>query len=215
MDDAPVVGGGERFGDFGPDLHNRLPAHARGGDPLAQGLSLQQLGDREVHPVLLTNVVNLQNVGVGEGGHRLSFALESLEPAGIAGHPVGQHLDGDVARQGGVDGPIDLTHTARTELVQDLVTSETIPRRQCHLSAPGISRTILTEIAVGSWQLAAGSWQLAVARRDVFESVDSIPIPIPIPIAMEPGRNRDRNRYRNRMVSLIAAVSIPITARSW
>jgi len=56
--------------------------------------------------------------GVGESTR---FALEAAQALGVRGEGLGQQLDGDVARELGVAGTIDLAHAAGSELLDDLI----------------------------------------------------------------------------------------------
>jgi hypothetical protein len=86
VDDAPLVGGGEAVRDLGRQL-DRL-AHGQGA-PLQtrpQRLALQKLGDEEGLALVGPDVVDDEDVGVGELAGRSGFLLESPETVGIGGH---------------------------------------------------------------------------------------------------------------------------------
>ena len=63
----------------------------------AQCLPFQQLGDEEGLALLRPDVVDDEDVGVGELAGRSGFLLEAPEAVGIGGDLRGQDLDGDVA----------------------------------------------------------------------------------------------------------------------
>jgi hypothetical protein len=50
-----------------------------------------------------------------QGGECASLALETGQSIRIAREGGRQDLDGDIPRQAGVPGTVDLTHTARAE----------------------------------------------------------------------------------------------------
>jgi hypothetical protein len=58
VDDRVVVGGGEAVGDRRSDLDGLPPGEPLAGDPLAQGLALEQLGDGVGDRALASDVVN-------------------------------------------------------------------------------------------------------------------------------------------------------------
>jgi len=132
VDDALVVRRGEAARYLGRVLDG-LPGRQRaGGQPPPQGLSLEELHDGIRRALVLAEVVDRQDVRVGEGGHGLRFPLEAGEPARVARESLGQDLHRDAAAEAGVAGPVDLAHPARAEWRFDLVVPETRARRQCH-----------------------------------------------------------------------------------
>ena len=88
-------------------------------DPTAQGLALQELGDRVDDPVGVAEVVDGEDVGVGERGHRLGLALEPRQSQLVLHQMLGQHLDGNRAIEGEVGGEVDLAHAAGAEAALD------------------------------------------------------------------------------------------------
>jgi hypothetical protein len=68
VDDGVLVGAGESLGDRGGDLDGSSPGEPLAGDPLAQGLALEQLGDGVGDIALAADVVNGEEIRVGEGG---------------------------------------------------------------------------------------------------------------------------------------------------
>ena len=61
-----------------------------------------------------------------ERGEHLRLALEARQAIGVAGHGLGQHLDGDVALQAGIAGAIHLAHPAFAQFRDDLVCTEVL-----------------------------------------------------------------------------------------
>ena len=66
----------------------------------------------------------LGNVRIIQRGQDLSLPLEPGQPLSILGELLRQDLDGDLALQIGVLGPIYLSHPAFTDLLSDLVMGE-------------------------------------------------------------------------------------------
>ena len=91
---------------------------------LAEGFAFQQLHDGEGLALLGSIVVDGEDVGMREGGHDLGLALEAGQPGRILGKLRGQDLDGDVAIESRVAGPIDFAHAARADGGADLVGTE-------------------------------------------------------------------------------------------
>jgi hypothetical protein len=61
---------------------------------------------------------------VRERRHRARLALEALAQLGVAGEPLGQDLERDVAVERLVVRAVDLSHPARTEASGDAVMAE-------------------------------------------------------------------------------------------
>ena len=86
VDQAAAVGVVETGGGLDADLHGLL---RREQDPgvvdLAQAAPGQELEDQVRDAVLLAPVVDLEDVGVVEGGHGLGLGPEALEEGAVAG----------------------------------------------------------------------------------------------------------------------------------
>ena len=54
-------------------------------EEVAQRLAVEQLGDRVTDAVVVAEVVNRQDVGVRNRGHRTRLALEARDAIGIGG----------------------------------------------------------------------------------------------------------------------------------
>ena len=70
---------------------------------------------------LLADVVNSADVGMIQSGRGLRFALEAAKRLRVAGHFVGQELQGDEAMEASVFGLVDDAHPAAAELFDDAV----------------------------------------------------------------------------------------------
>ena len=67
-----------------------------------------------------------------QGGDGLRLPTEARESVGILRSPFGQDLDGDLAVEPRVPGPIDLPHPARAQRREDLVGAEAVPGGERH-----------------------------------------------------------------------------------
>jgi hypothetical protein len=74
----------------------------------------------------------VRDAGVIQGGQDLRFPLEAGEPVGVPGDGLGQDLDGHVALQLRVRGPVDLAHAAGADLRGDLIGTDTAAGCQRH-----------------------------------------------------------------------------------
>ena len=68
-------------------------------ETLPQRLAFEQLHHRVGHAVGAPEVVDREDAGMRQRGHRQRFALEPRQAIGIGGKRLRQHLDGDIALQ--------------------------------------------------------------------------------------------------------------------
>ncbi len=93
-------------------------------EPLLESLAFEELHYKEVHTVLVANVVERADAHTRELGDGLGLALQTLAQSGVIGEMGGQDLDGDVAAEARVAGAIDFTHAACDGGGDDLIGSE-------------------------------------------------------------------------------------------
>ena len=77
-----------------------------------------------------------------ERGCRHGFALEALQPLGVAGELGGQDLDRHVARRVGVARAIDFAHSPGPNGSDDFISAETGTWSQWHRTATLCSRIV-------------------------------------------------------------------------
>jgi hypothetical protein len=119
MDDAQFVGGLEGVGNLSRDVDGLVDRERGVLEALGERRSFDQLEDERLNAAGLREAVNARNVRVIEGGEHLRLTLESRQSIRLARHAFWESLDGDVAMQLGVAGPIDFAHSAFAQLVQD------------------------------------------------------------------------------------------------
>ncbi len=124
MDDAAVVRGGEAARRLERDLDRPPHRERAAGQPVAQRLAIQDLGDEIGGVVLRAGVEDGEDVRVIErrGGPRL--LLEAADALGVGAQGGGEDLDRHVAPEARVPGAVDLPHPARAERADDLVRAE-------------------------------------------------------------------------------------------
>jgi hypothetical protein len=83
------------------------------------------------------------DVRVVEGGDRSRFAAKSLEPLGVGGDIRRQHLQGHVAAERSVRGAIHGAHRARSQMRNDGVVPERVPRLHRRVIVFGSSQRVL------------------------------------------------------------------------
>jgi hypothetical protein len=94
------------------------------GEPLPERLADEELHDRVGPASVPSDVVDAEDVRVGERGDRFRLALEALEGRGVAGELLREELDRHFASQAWIPRAVDLAHAAGTERSEDLVGSE-------------------------------------------------------------------------------------------
>ena len=126
MDDADGVGGGEALAGGGEDLEDLAPGAALVGEPGAQGLAGDQLHGDEELVVDAADLVDLDDVGVGEAGEGLGLALEAglADAEAVVVDAGAQELEGDAAVELGVVGGVDDGHAAVAEGAGDDVAAD-------------------------------------------------------------------------------------------
>ena len=86
VDDPFLVRGREGVADLEPVVHGLARRRRTRDQPRAQGLAFEQLHGRVGHAFLAAEVEDGQDARVGEGGHRLGFALEAREGFAVLRH---------------------------------------------------------------------------------------------------------------------------------
>jgi hypothetical protein len=125
VDDALLVRGGEAPSDLERVIHGLLLRDRSRVELPAQRLALQKLHDGVGDALLVAEVIDREDVRMGQGRDGLRFSLEPRERVGIRGDGRWQDLDGDVAIEFPVPRLPDLAHPARADRREDLVGPET------------------------------------------------------------------------------------------
>ena len=126
-----------------PAISSAISTALRGGrapvlQALAERLALEQLHRGVDGALLAAEVVDGEDVRVGEGGDRLRLALEAGERVRVLGEVPRQDLHRDVALELGVARAEHDAHAALAELGDDLVRSEAGPGSERHVRTAGI-----------------------------------------------------------------------------
>ncbi|MEE8138790.1 MAG: hypothetical protein V3T81_07985 [Thermoanaerobaculia bacterium] len=106
------------------------------GDPLGQGVALDQLQDEEGLPVGLLQAVDRGDVGMVQGGQELGFPLEASQSLGVLRQPLRQGLDRHLPVEPRVPGPVDHAHPPCPDLLEDLVVGDRAPVHNPVLASP-------------------------------------------------------------------------------
>ena len=132
VDDALLMGSGESLRDLQRIVHGLLLRNRARVELSAQRLAFQKLHDGVGDSVLVSEVVDREDVLVGKRRDRLRLALEPRERVGIGRDGLREDLDRDVPVQLPVPRPVHLPHPARAERREDLVGTESSTRGKRH-----------------------------------------------------------------------------------
>ena len=140
MNDPLRVRGGQPIRHRGSDLRRLSPRQRLAGQPLVKRFSAQQLRDDEGRTVDLSEIMNGQDVGVGESCYGSRFLFEAFERLGVFRKPIRNDLDGHLASQARVPSAIDLSHSARPEGSEDLIRPQVLAGGELHRNCAAILR---------------------------------------------------------------------------
>ncbi len=113
VDDAGRVGGVERFGDLGQQVHRALGLErALAVDQLAQVAALDQAHRHDQLAVVLAGVVDRHHGGVLESRGETRLAEEAAAELLVVGELAGDHLERHRPLQGQLGRPVDDPHAA-------------------------------------------------------------------------------------------------------
>ena len=91
------------------------------GDAVLERLAIQKLHGDERLAVVLADLVDRADVRMVQRRRGTRFAPEAFQRLRVAGHFLGQELQGHEAAKVGVLGLVDHTHPAAAELLDDAV----------------------------------------------------------------------------------------------
>ena len=134
VDDPLVVSSRESVRELQRILHGLAHRQGAQSEPRAQRLALEQLRDHVERAVGLAEIVNRQDVRMGQRRDRLGLALEAREGLRAPGELPGEDLDRNLPVQARVPGPVHLAHPASAERCLDLVGTESRTDRKRHSS---------------------------------------------------------------------------------
>ena len=121
VDDALLVCGGEALCDLQRVVNGLLLADRTRVELSAQRLAFQKLHDRVSDAVLVSEVMDREDVRMRKRRDRLRLALEPCECVGIGSNGLRQNLDRDIPIELPVPRPIHLAHSPGSERGEDLV----------------------------------------------------------------------------------------------
>ena len=121
MDDPALVRRRQRARQLDGVVDRAPQRQSRDVHPPAERFPLEVLHDDEGAPLVLPHVVDGDDVRVGEGGKDLRLAPEPRERDGVGRERRHEQLDGHVAVEPRVTGPVDLAHGTGPERSGNLV----------------------------------------------------------------------------------------------
>lgn len=94
------------------------------GEQLTQGRAVDKLHGDVRDPVLVADIVDVDDVRVGQGRSCARLLLESPHAVGIVGQERMQHLDGHIARQPVVARTVHFTDATRPQALDQPETTQ-------------------------------------------------------------------------------------------
>src|SRR2546422_6148810 len=113
---------GQRRCDLRGETEQFTHRHWRLNHALSQGVALDEFRGDELMRIYLADLVNGQDVGMVQRGSGASFLLETAHALSIASEECRQHFQRHFTEQMLVLGQIDLAHSSRAKLFENLVT---------------------------------------------------------------------------------------------
>jgi hypothetical protein len=110
VNDAFFVGGGEAFGDLESVLDQFAARKSSGDQNFAKRLAFEKLRDKKADAVLLTDIVNGEDVGMIQRAQDFRLMLETMKAIGFRGESCRQNFQSDRAFETRVTGAVHLTH---------------------------------------------------------------------------------------------------------
>ena len=104
---------------------------------LAQHAPVEQFGDGIAHAVLVPEVVNGEDIRMGQGRDDPRLALEARDAIRIRSDGIRQHLDSHIAAQVPVVRAIHLAHASGPERRENLECAKTSAAREGHRRPDG------------------------------------------------------------------------------
>src|SRR4029079_10810313 len=93
-------------------------------DDLVESLTIQKLHYQVWRSIQIAKFVDGHNVGMLQCAGGLRFAVETLQEIGVLRIGPGDHFDGDLSPNGGVDRLVDYTHPSATQDVEHVVLAD-------------------------------------------------------------------------------------------
>ena len=123
VQNARLMGRGQRVGDIYQQLDGLAPLALRSSRPLSQRAAIDELGDQILAALELARIVHGDDVRVIERRSRLGFTLEAAA-SGRVRERIGKNLDRDRSIQMGIERPIDDAHATGADRCLHLVYAE-------------------------------------------------------------------------------------------
>src|SRR5439155_3146261 len=110
--------------------------HSATRQTLTQCLAFDQFTGDVMNRVILTDLVNGQNIWMVESNHRARFLSKPLQPLGVARKTCGQEFESSLAARNDVGGQIDFTHPAGADHFRNFVVANRLPDERLSFLIP-------------------------------------------------------------------------------
>src|SRR5437660_768871 len=128
------------------DLYRDLdgPGHGQSAafDQVTQWRAADKLGGDPINSIIVSDLVNLDNVGMTQSACRTSFALKAQNACGIPHRIWREDLESYVTFQVQIQPSIDIAHAAPSDQLQNFEVVELVPTLQLWTLVRGSHRRI-------------------------------------------------------------------------
>ena len=162
MNDPLRMRSGERLGDLDGRAQGLRERHRPFAQPRRQRFTFEILHDEEVEPVLVTHLVDRTDAWMRQSRDGAGLVRETRPATRIGCGVRREHLDGDVAIESRVAGPVDLAHPPCADKTLDVENPEPHPARQGRW---GGSRLVNVRRAGASWTAGKEAFGVTVCRQ--------------------------------------------------
>src|SRR5437773_4219752 len=126
MDDAFGLRVGERVGNLNGEIDRAAGVHRPSANHALQRLAGDELERQKDLPLILADLIQRRDVGVGQRRGRARVEEKPLAASRIIRDLRRKHPDRDGTAEPRVPGAVDLTHPASADTVQDLVVPDAL-----------------------------------------------------------------------------------------
>jgi hypothetical protein len=130
MNDPFLVRGFQSLGNLAKDAEAPVHGETAAGNPLREGLSEGHLHHEILDPLRLLEAEEGRDVGVVQRSEKVRLPIEPRDLLSIAREELGQELQRHVSSERRIPSPVDGSHAAFAELLDDLVVAEPSPDHQ-------------------------------------------------------------------------------------
>ena len=121
VQDAVLVSVGQTMRNAGYEANRFFLVDRSSIGGMVERLTLNQLHDDVEHPISITKIIDGNQVGVVEAGHRFGLGFKARSELRVRSKLTGKDFDRDRTVEGNLPGGVDSTHPSLRDERSDLV----------------------------------------------------------------------------------------------